>query len=137
MPILQYLLRTADHQLPLDRRGCGPEKVHLDSIKSSIWRLGSNPSAATYWLGGWVNVTSHSLSFFTCKMGIKQYLSQRMLEDYSRYCPQCLSCKRPNSKYLGLRRPHIVSVTSSSSWFFFFLKQCFKNRKSILSSQAV
>ena len=47
-----------------------PEKVHLDSIRSSIWRLGSNPSAATYWLGGCVNATSHSLSFFTCKMGI-------------------------------------------------------------------
>lgn len=47
-----------------------PEKVHLDSRKSGTRRRGSNPSMATYWLGGYLNVTSHSFSFFTCKMGI-------------------------------------------------------------------
>ena len=47
-----------------------PEKVHLDSGKSRTRRRGSNPSTATYRLAGCLNVTSHSLSFFTCKMGI-------------------------------------------------------------------
>lgn len=47
-----------------------PEKAHLGHMMSRVWRLGSNPSAATYWLCGYVAVTAHSLSVFICKKGV-------------------------------------------------------------------
>lgn len=47
-----------------------PGKLHWGQMKSRVWRLGSNPSAASRWLCSCLAVTSHGLSIFTCKMGI-------------------------------------------------------------------